>query len=186
MTERAIWRQLGSGGCSASWDTRTSRSWTAAGTWLKAGGPVEDLEPIVSDRHFTVRVQNQLIKTYDQILKSISEGNECILDARPSGRFCGKDAEPRAGLKSGAMPGARNVPSSSLIGPDGTLKTKEELSSIFGSNLERPDITATCGSGVTAAVIALALCRLGREDVAVYDGSWSEWASQADAPIVTA
>ena len=84
------------------------------------------------------------------------------------------------------MPGANNIPSSSLISSDGTLKSAEELGAIFGSNAERADITATCGSGVTAAVIALALCRLGREDVAVYDGSWSEWASQSDAPIVTA
>lgn len=154
--------------------------------WLKAGGAVEDMEPIVSDRHFTVRIQNQLLKTYDQMLKSVADGNECILDARPAGRFLGKDAEPRAGLKSGAMPGANNIPSSSLISSDGTLKSAEELGAIFGSNAERADITATCGSGVTAAVIALALCRLGREDVAVYDGSWSEWASQSDAPIVTA
>jgi thiosulfate/3-mercaptopyruvate sulfurtransferase len=83
------------------------------------------------------------------------------------------------------MPGALNVPFNLVVAPDGTLKSREALAEVFaGVDLARPIIT-TCGSGVTAAVLALALARLGRDDVAVYDGSWTEWGGRADAPVVT-
>lgn len=153
--------------------------------WHDVEGPVEDLEPVVSERHFTVRFQNQLIKSLDQVKDQVDTSTGNILDARPPGRFAGKDKEPRAGLSSGHMPGAFNVPASSLISSDGTLKSAEELKSMLNPYLSESQVTASCGSGVSAATILLALFRLGRDDIALYDGSWSEWAAQPGANIVS-
>ena len=153
--------------------------------WLEADGAVEDLEPIVSERHFTVRVQNQLLKTLDQMQQMVAEGNSTILDARPAGRFTGKDKEPRAGLSSGHMPGSCSLPSGELIAKNGLFKSAEELAPILKAYEADNQITASCGSGVTAALILLAFFRIGRDDVALYDGSWTEWASQPGAPIAT-
>ena len=100
-------------------------------------------------------------------------------------RFRGEAAEPRAGVRSGHMPGALNLPFDQVVNGGGTLKSVDELRAVFGHvDLDRPIVT-TCGSGVTASVLALALARLGRFDVAVYDGSWTEWGGRADTPIVT-
>ena len=110
-----------------------------------------------------------------------------IVDARPAARFRGETPEPRPGLRGGHMPGACNVPFGTLINPDGTLKSAEELRAAFaaaGVDLSKPIVT-TCGSGVSASVLALALARLGRDDVAVYDGSWTEWGGRPDTAIVT-
>ncbi len=110
-----------------------------------------------------------------------------IIDARPGPRFRGEAPEPRAGLRGGHMPGAYNVPWGDLLNPNGTMKAGDELRLAFqdaGVDLDAPIVT-TCGSGVSAALLALGLARLGREDVAVYDGSWAEWGGRADTPIVT-
>jgi thiosulfate/3-mercaptopyruvate sulfurtransferase len=114
----------------------------------------------------------------------VSSGGDQILDARPAGRFRGDVPEPRAGLRGGHMPGATSLPFTALI-EDGTLVPADRLKRLFeaaGVDLSRPIVT-TCGSGVSAAVLALALARLGRADVPIYDGSWSEWGAQADTPI---
>ncbi|MEL6827070.1 MAG: sulfurtransferase [Pseudomonadota bacterium] len=108
-----------------------------------------------------------------------------ILDARDMGRFNGTSPEPRAGLPSGHMPGSFCVPASTLITADKRLKTSDALEPLLQDFISSPVVTS-CGSGVSAAVIALALARLGNWDAAVYDGSWSEWASQSDNPIATA
>ncbi|HET7341344.1 MAG TPA: rhodanese-like domain-containing protein, partial [Methylomirabilota bacterium] len=110
-----------------------------------------------------------------------------VLDARSAGRFAGTEPEPRAGLRGGHIPGSLNLPYETLYRPDGTLKAPDELRAAVqgaGVDLGRPIVT-TCGSGVTASVLALALHRLGRADVAVYDGSWSEWGAQPDTPVET-
>jgi len=110
-----------------------------------------------------------------------------LVDARAAARFRGEAPEPRAGLRSGHMPGACNVPWNALVNADGTLRTAPELQQAFetaGVDLRAPIVT-TCGSGVSASLLALALARLGRSDVAVYDGSWTEWGGRADTPVVT-
>jgi thiosulfate/3-mercaptopyruvate sulfurtransferase len=115
------------------------------------------------------------------------EAGAQILDARPAPRFRGEAPEPRPGLKSGRMPGARSTPSSALVNENGSLRSREELAKLFadaGADPAQPAIT-TCGSGVTAPIIALALARLGRWDASVYDGSWAEWGSRDDVAVVT-
>ena len=110
-----------------------------------------------------------------------------VIDARPGPRFHAEVPEPRAGLRGGHMPGACNVPFGGVLQADGTMRSAPELRAIFeaeGVDLSAPIVT-TCGSGISAAVLALALARLGREDVAVYDGSWTEWGGRADTPVAT-
>jgi thiosulfate/3-mercaptopyruvate sulfurtransferase len=128
-----------------------------------------------------------LVRDLAAVQAALADGAAQVVDARPAARFRGEAPEPRAGLRSGHMPGACNVPFAGLVNPDGTLKSAEELVAAFqlaSVDLQRPIIT-TCGSGVSAAVLALALARLGRFDVAVYDGSWTEWGGRADTAVVT-
>jgi len=109
-------------------------------------------------------------------------GGELVLDARPAGRFAGSAPEPRAGLPSGHIPGSRNVPSSSLLNPDGTMLDPAALRASFaavGADGTRPIVTS-CGSGVTATILSLGLLRAGLPQGAVYDGSWTEWAGRPD------
>ncbi len=153
------------------------------GAWLEAGGEVEDMPPVAVERHFTPRFRSDLVKNRQQVARALEEGNWDIIDARPPGRFTGEEPEPRADLKSGHMPGARNVPAGSLVAPDGRMKSREDLQALF--NLSDGPVITTCGSGVTASTLALALARLGRDDVAVYDGSWTEWASTEGCAIDT-
>jgi thiosulfate/3-mercaptopyruvate sulfurtransferase len=122
------------------------------------------------------------------MLSMIDQGSDRqIIDARGAGRFDGTAAEPRAGLRSGHMPGAFNLPYDKLVNTDGTLKSADQMRTLFteaGVNLDRPVVTS-CGSGVSAAVLLLGLDALGHENSTLYDGSWSEWGSRTDTPIVT-
>jgi thiosulfate/3-mercaptopyruvate sulfurtransferase len=114
-------------------------------------------------------------------------GDEQILDARSASRFTGAEPEPRPGLRSGHMPGAVNVHYRSLLHADGTMKSDEELQRIFaekGVDLRAPIVTS-CGSGVSAAILMLALARLGAPETSLYDGSWSDWGARAEAEVVT-
>jgi len=151
--------------------------------WEADGGELEDLPPARADRHFTPRLHSDRIKTARQMERIVAARTHDILDARPPERFRGEAPEPRADLPSGHMPGSRNVPASALIGQDGRMKPPGELEEILSPG-SRPIITS-CGSGVTAAILALGLATIGHDEAAVYDGSWAEWASDGNRPIAT-
>lgn len=155
--------------------------------WERAGYEIETGEPRTRmERHFTPRVRNDLVRDLADVQRAIDGGRTPILDARAAPRFRGEAAEPRAGLRSGHMPGALNVPFQSLLNADGVMKSKDELKQIFDSaGLSSAAPICSCGSGITAAVIALALARLGRWDAAVYDGSWTEWGGRTDTAVDT-
>lgn len=156
--------------------------------WRAQGGEIEDMMPVAVERHFTPRVRADLVKSTEQMAALAGEPPAVqIIDARPDGRFTGQAPEPRADLRPGHIPGSRNVPGSACLTGAGTLKTPDDLLSVFtaaGVDPSAPAV-ATCGSGVTAAVTALALATLGNDLVAVYDGSWTEWASDPANPIAT-
>jgi thiosulfate/3-mercaptopyruvate sulfurtransferase len=153
--------------------------------WQAEGRPVDDMPVRPSERHFTPRANSFLLRDLDQMRANLTSKREQVVDTRSAARFSGSVAEPRPGLKAGHIPGAVNVPVSDLLAADGTLKDEQALTALFsaaGVDLEKP-ITTSCGSGVSAAVATLALARLGRGDVALYDGSWTEWGSRPDTPV---
>jgi thiosulfate/3-mercaptopyruvate sulfurtransferase len=155
--------------------------------WRGEGRPVTD-EPVTPKAaHFTARQNNRLVRDLEQMRANLLSHREQVVDARSRGRFAGTEPEPRQGLRGGHIPGSLSLPHLELMGADGTLLPEDQLRARFaaaGIDLERPIVT-TCGSGVTAGTVALALCQLGREDVAVYDGSWSEWGARNDTPVET-
>ncbi len=153
--------------------------------WRAEGREIEDMPPIVRDRHMTVSRQNHLVKDVTQVAHAAKLGEAEIIDARGAPRFKGEVPEPRPGLRSGHIPGAKNVPYSTLLNPDGTMKSPADLRSVFeaaGVNLSKPAITS-CGSGVTAAILSLALERIGHRNHALYDGSWAEWGMYDDLAV---
>ncbi|MDB5452239.1 MAG: Rhodanese domain protein [Caulobacteraceae bacterium] len=155
--------------------------------WISEGRPIEDLPPPPRERHFTVRFDSALIRSLEDVGKDISTGKEQVVDARPAGRFEGREPEPRPGVRSGHIPGSRSLPWETLLGPDGALLPPDKLAERFkaaGVDPAKPVVT-TCGSGVSAAILALALARLGRWRTPVYDGSWAEWGSREDLPLAT-
>ena len=154
--------------------------------WLAEDRPTDDHEPQPGERHFSPRVASDLVRDLNQIKRTLDSGREQVVDARPAPRFKGEVPEPRAGLRTGHMPGALNVPVGSVIAPDGRMKSAEEIRAVFedaGIDLKKPIVT-TCGSGITASVLALALARTGKDRVGVYDGSWSEWGGRDDTAVV--
>ena len=154
--------------------------------WKAEGRPIQSEVPSPAPKTFTPSFRPEKVVNIEK-MKSIAEaGSRQIADARGAGRFAAAEPEPRQGLRSGHMPGARSLPSG-IFSADGKLKTLPELRQVIeeaGIDLGRPVVT-TCGSGVTAAVITLALESLGHDDNALYDGSWTEWGSRADTPVVT-
>ncbi|AIJ99237.1 3-mercaptopyruvate sulfurtransferase [Brucella suis] len=154
--------------------------------WKKAGYPVTDEVTKIAATFFKPSFNKDAVVDFQEMRKIVDEKRSQIADARGAGRFTGRDAEPRAEMRSGHMPGARNVPVTTLS-ENGELKDLESLRRIFdeaGIDLSGPVVTS-CGSGVTAAVITLALTSLGHKDNRLYDGSWSEWGSRQDTPVVT-
>lgn len=154
--------------------------------WRAEGREVEDLPPIVRDRHMTVSRQNHLVKDVTQVAAAAKLGDWEIVDARSPSRFEGAEPEPRQGLRSGHIPGAKNLHYATLLKENGTMKSPEELEKAFaaaGVDPRKPVIT-TCGSGVTAAILSLALEVLGRRH-ALYDGSWAEWGMYNDLKVAT-
>ncbi len=155
--------------------------------WLAGGHPVTDEEPDPRERHFTGRQNAAMVRDVTQIAGAAKLRDEQIVDARAPGRFRGDEPEPRPGLRAGHIPGARNVHYASLLNPDGTMKQIDATRALFeaaGVDLKRPIVTS-CGSGVTAAILTLALHRMGHARNALYDGSWVEWGASPDLAVET-
>ncbi|WP_333827121.1 3-mercaptopyruvate sulfurtransferase [Pararhodobacter sp.] len=153
--------------------------------WKAENHPLEDMPPVVRDRHITVQRQSHLVRDVAQVAAASKLKDWQILDARAAARFRGEVPEPRPGLRAGHIPGSMNLPFMELLNADGTMKDLPALQAAFegaGIDLARPVIT-TCGSGVTAAVLSLALERLGHNRHALYDGSWSEWGMYPDLAV---
>ena len=156
--------------------------------WLAEGRPVEDTPAPPRERHFSARLNHTLVKDKAAITRNLRRPRFQLLDARSAGRFEGTDPEPWPGRRSGHVPGSRNLPYTELLDPtDKTFLPAEALTTKFqaaGIDLTKP-VATSCGSGVTAAILALGLHLIGHEDVAVYDGSWAEWGLPGDTPVAT-
>jgi thiosulfate/3-mercaptopyruvate sulfurtransferase len=156
--------------------------------WRTEGRPLGAAVPNPSPRHFTARFDPALVRDKKAVLENLAARREQVVDARAAGRFDGTAPEPRAGMRSGHIPGSRNLPYELVTDPDTRqLKSADELTRLFrhaGVALDRPVVTS-CGSGVTACALALALHLIGHPGAAVYDGSWSEWGLPGDTPIET-
>ncbi|MEF3048344.1 3-mercaptopyruvate sulfurtransferase [Pseudotabrizicola sp. L79] len=153
--------------------------------WRAEGRETEDMPPIVKDRHMTVSRQNHLVKDVTQVAHAAKLAQAEILDARAAPRFRGDVPEPRPGLRSGHIPGSKNIPFATLLDADGTMKPADQLMQVFAAaavDLSKPAITS-CGSGVTAAIISLALERVGHRNHGLYDGSWAEWGMYEDLAV---
>ena len=153
--------------------------------WKAEGRVLEDLPPMVRDRHITVQRQSHLVRDVSQVAAASKLGDWQIVDARPAARYRGEVEEPRPGLRAGHIPGSKSLPFTELLNADGTMKDLPALRAAFegaGVDLSQPVITS-CGSGVTAAILSLALERLGHGRHSLYDGSWAEWGMYPDLGI---
>lgn len=155
--------------------------------WQAEGRPTEDMAPVIKDRHLTARFQNHLVRDVTQVSQAVKLGSTQVVDARAAARFRGEAPEPREGMRPGHVPGSRNVPYDTLLNDDKTMKSPDATRAVFesaGIDLGKPIIT-TCGSGITAAILALALERLGHDSWSLYDGSWAEWGMSPMVPVAT-
>ena len=156
--------------------------------WKAEGRPLDGLPTMPRERHFTARMNATMLRDVGQLKSNVDSAREQVVDARSAGRFQGTDPEPRQGLRGGRIPNSYNVPYPALLDPDTkTFKSAEEIQAAFesaGVDLKRPIVTS-CGSGVTACILALGLHLIGHRQVAVYDGSWTEWGGREDTPVMT-
>jgi|TARA_A100001391_G_scaffold205447_1_gene206374 thiosulfate/3-mercaptopyruvate sulfurtransferase len=154
--------------------------------WIAEGRPVTStISSVTAASVFNAKLNLERVRNKKQMIEIAADRSRQIIDARSKARFLAEEKEPRAGLRSGHIPGSFNLPFSELTNSDGTVKSDEALRDLFvaaGLDLERPVVT-TCGSGVTAAGLFFALEILGKSDVSLYDGSWSEWGQPGDTPV---
>ena len=157
------------------------------GKWRAEGRPLEEGAAQAGPGQLTPAPGPGTVRSKAEILANVGTASEQLLDARGAGRFTGAEPEIRPGMPSGHIPGSRNLPFGQVLNPDGTFKDEAGLREAFaeaGIDLDRPVVT-TCGSGVTAAVLLFAMHLLGKKDVALYDGSWSEWGADPATPKAT-
>jgi thiosulfate/3-mercaptopyruvate sulfurtransferase len=156
------------------------------GKWLAEDRPTDDLPPMPRERHFVPRVNQLLVRSKEQMKSNIESRRDQVLDARSHGRFVGTEPEPWPVNKVGHIPGSANLPWTDLLDSEtGTFLPAEALAARFtnaGIDITKP-VAATCGSGITACVLAFGLYLLGNRDAAVYDGSWAEWGLADDTPV---
>ena len=155
--------------------------------WLAEGRAVDDEAVIPRERHLTARKNTFLVRDREQMLANIDSKREQVVDARGAGRFTGEEPEIREGIRSGHIPGSANLPYSSLLNDDKTVRDDDALRAAFagiGVDPAKP-IATTCGSGISACFLALSLDLIGARKVAVYDGSWTEWGGREDTPVAT-
>lgn len=154
--------------------------------WKRENRPLEAGPVTPTPKNFRANPRIKLVRDAVAMRENVASEKELVLDARSEGRFKGTEPEPRPGLKGGHIPHSRNLPFQALIDPaSGTMKPADELRAIFANAgvTAKQRITTSCGSGLTAAILAFGLYLTGRDDVAIYDGSWSEWGALPDAPI---
>ena len=155
--------------------------------WLAEGRPVTDAPPTIRDRHMIVEKQQDMVKDVTEVAAAAKLRDWEIVDARAADRFRGEAPEPRPGLRMGHIPNSKNLPWASLLNEDGTMKDPATLKGLFeaaGVDLAKP-VISTCGSGVNAAILDLALTRIGHKRHAVYDGAWAEWGMYNDLAVAT-
>jgi thiosulfate/3-mercaptopyruvate sulfurtransferase len=153
--------------------------------WKAENRPLATGAATPAARRFRAKLRPALVRGIEQMRRNIETRREQVLDARSRGRFYGTEPEPRQGLRAGHIPGSFNLPYDMLYRPDGTLLPPEGLKEVFreaGLDSRKP-VATTCGSGVTASILALGLHVIGHKKVAVYDGSWTEWGGRADMPV---
>ncbi len=155
--------------------------------WLAEGRPVDDRPPRPREARYRARYSGALVRSAGDLLANLRTAREQVIDNRGPGRFAGREPEPRPARKLGHIPGSLNIPFTDFLDPDrhGAWRPAGEIAAVFdraGVDLNKP-LVSSCGSGVTACTTAFAAFLIGKEDVAVYDGSWAEWGNREDTPV---